>query len=285
MRRGKDFKFNFHRKVAKKGFIFYFILSFSLHLIIIFLIAIFIKQNNESLNLLKDDRKINYQSINIILSQNTGIINEKIEQKVIKNLNATKENKILNKEKKINEKTNEKTEDSISKLNLSQKEEKKEEALNTNISQSINQDIENEQNNTNNFDSSDINIANGVNSDINSQGNSTTNSDLNSINSSIGSNIFSYSINYKNLFKYPKDALKLKMQGIVRLNIAIDSTGKVIDVILLESSGFKLLDNYTIKQASLLLFTFPKDQKTNFPLWIIIKVIYSIKSNVTVTSG
>ena len=96
--------------------------------------------------------------------------------------------------------------------------------------------------------------------------------------------IFQYSLNISSLFNYPKDALKLGIQGTVKLKLLIDKYGKVINVVLLESSGSKILDNYTTTQARQLLFSFPEDKKPQSSFWIVIKVVYSIKTNVTVES-
>lgn len=98
-------------------------------------------------------------------------------------------------------------------------------------------------------------------------------------------NIVQYAINIKTLFTYPKDALKLGIQGIVKLKLHIDIHGKVLEAILLESSGSKILDSYTLKQANQLLFSFPDNKKPDSSFWIIIKVVYSIKSNVTIEAG
>lgn len=264
-------------------------LSFSLHLFIVFLISIL---SSGQQNII-ETRKIDIKPIEINLASNIFLNNpdsSDLSSLKLKNEKRLKENKFNNLQNIItksdqnhNNEFKERTEDNqFDKSNsLSQNQKENQDEI---------IDEKSENNGSNEIDqnsSNDINF--DKNSDLNGsskeyveyeEGNSSGNDSPFS-----SENILSYSINYTSLFKYPKDALKLGLQGIVKIKVQIDTEGKVVQVLLLESSGSKILDNYTIKQASQLLFTFPKDKRPNSTFWVTIKVIYSIKSMVTVQTG
>ncbi|MFN3411422.1 MAG: energy transducer TonB [Exilispira sp.] len=278
---------NFNINSGKRRLIFSIILSFSLHLFIIIFINLLIQ--NQNILLEKKDVDTKPVEIKILSMDAFSMFNEESNKNNIekelksKTINNMPGNDILNKIENYDKikydriKDYDKIKDyyNVEEYNESDKENNNilYDEKTKNIS-SDNQliDGKNENNEIKNDDST-LN---------NSQFLSESSYEYNEYNQFVSKNILSYSINFNTLFDYPKDALKLRIEGTVKIRIKIDTNGRVIEVILLESSGSKILDNYTIKKANQLLFSFPQDKKPESPIWVTIKVVYSIKSSVFV---
>lgn len=240
-------------------------LSFSLHILLIFLISILAQNPIKVENI----NKVNVKSIEIQLESdliafkplNKSNINLK-SSGIFKEEDNKKENKIESndlKDYQVSDDGEDLKMSSTSTSNLSS-----DTSLNTSLEESDNSNDQYSQSLT-------TFIGENIGSNNDSQ--------------FLNENVLQYSVNSSSLFKYPKDALRLGIQGTVKLKLHIDKHGKVIDLILLESSGSKILDNYTIKQARQLLFSFPENKKPDSSFWVVIKVVYSIKSNVIVEVG
>ncbi len=253
-------------------------LSFSLHILIILLIAIsIIKVQN-----FNDLKKNELKPVQIVLSDtnksNIGL--DKNQNKEAKTYIKDTQNKdtqnkdtqnIINETNKDLNKTEEKSDIDLKRENANKKE--------VNTTSSINDITTSSLENT---DSNNINEENSQNSAIEKKINEESTS---SFYDNFIKKIFSFSLNASSLFTYPKDALKMRIEGTVSLKIAIDEKGKVVQVILEQSSGHRILDDYTVRQASKLLFNLPQNIDIKFPLWISIKIVYTIKSNVSLISG
>lgn len=248
-------------------------LSFSLHILIILLIAIsIIKVQN-----FNDLKKNELKPVQIVLSDtnksNIGL--DKNQNKEAKTYIKDTKNKdtqnITNETNKDLNKTEEKSDIDLKRENANKNE--------VNTTSSINDITTSSLENT---DSNNINEENSQNNAIEKKINEESTS---SFYDNFIKKIFSFSLNASSLFTYPKDALKMRIEGTVSLKIAIDEKGKVVQVILEQSSGHRILDDYTVKQASKLLFNLPQNIDIKFPLWISIKIVYTIKSNVSLISG
>jgi len=277
MRRGKDKVLYFNNKNKEKKirnrFFISLILSFSLHIIIIILLSLFFLKADLSTNLLKLD----YKAIEIKIINNSFIEDNKTTFLDNNELNRN-HNKLveksdikIGKDFKTNNIDKNSHENQMQNTNFFEDNALKEKELSSETE--ISENKNSEEKNFNGDNINQLNSSEAVNNSL---------EDNNEINqNSFSSKILSFSINFNSLFKYPKDALKLGVQGTVTLKIAIDRNGKVIETVLLESSGSKILDSYTLRQATYLLFSLPEINIT-FPLWIKIKVIYSINTSVKV---
>lgn len=273
---------NFKINCGKRRLIFSIILSFSLHLFIITVIN-FLNQNQ---NILLDKKNIDIKPVEIkILSLDTfSMINEESNknnnEKELKDkaFNNLPENDILNKLENYDKiKDNKKIKYYYKKEEYNGSDKENNSLLYDEKTKNIS--LDNQSTDENNKNSE---IKNDESTLYNSKFLSGSSYEYNEDNQFTSKNILSYSINFNTLFDYPKDALKLRIEGTVKIRIKIDTNGKVIEVILIESSGSKILDNYTIKKANQLLFSFPQDKKPEIPIWVTIKVVYSIKSSVFV---
>lgn len=253
-------------------------LSFSLHILIILLVALsLIKVQN-----FNDLKKNEFKPVQIVFSNiyKSDIGLNKNQNKVAKTYIKDTQNKdtknkdtqnIINETNKDSNKVEEKSDIDLKQENTNKNE--------VNTTSSINDITDSSLENTG---SNNINEENSQNSAIEKGINEES---TNSFYDNFIKKIFSFSLNASSLFSYPKDALKMRIEGTVSLKIAIDEKGKVVQVILEQSSGHKILDDYTLKQASKLLFDLPKNIDIKFPLWISIKIVYTIKSNVSLISG
>ena len=94
------------------------------------------------------------------------------------------------------------------------------------------------------------------------------------------SNPIKFCIN-SSIFSYPIEAVKLKIEGKVILKLKVNNKGNVVDVELIQSSGNKYLDDYTVNKAKLLKFSFPTNLSLQFPLSFTLGVVYKLKNKST----
>jgi len=83
-------------------------------------------------------------------------------------------------------------------------------------------------------------------------------------------------LNRDSLFRYSKEALKLKLEGEVFLQLNVNEQGTVKDVVILKSSGSAILDQLAYKDAFLLLFEPKKINGKPVPFVFILKIIYTL---------
>lgn len=94
------------------------------------------------------------------------------------------------------------------------------------------------------------------------------------------SNPIKFCIN-SSIFSYPVEAIKLKIEGKVIIKLKVNNKGNVVDVELIQSSGNKYLDDYTVNKAKLLKFSFPVNLSLQFPITFTLGVVYKLKNKST----
>ncbi len=89
-----------------------------------------------------------------------------------------------------------------------------------------------------------------------------------------------YKANIKNqsALQYPKSALRREIEGKVILNILVDKKGIPVEVKIVTSSGFSILDNAAISSAKAWHFEPINVTETNVDfIWVQVAIDYKIK--------
>ncbi len=89
-----------------------------------------------------------------------------------------------------------------------------------------------------------------------------------------------YKANIKNqsALQYPKSALRREIEGKVVLNILVDKKGTPVEVKVVTSSGFSILDNAAISSAKAWSFEPIDVKETNVDfIWVQVAIDYKIK--------
>lgn len=77
---------------------------------------------------------------------------------------------------------------------------------------------------------------------------------------------------------YPRRALQLQQEGTVILHILVDQAGKAVEVKIVESSGFPLLDKAAFEAVSKWSFNPSTQEGIVIKSWVEVPVSFSIKS-------
>lgn len=76
--------------------------------------------------------------------------------------------------------------------------------------------------------------------------------------------------------KYPRKAKRKKQQGEVLLHALVDSRGVTLEIKVVHSSGFELLDKAALKAAKRWLFEPAKEGGVAIESWVSIPVMFKL---------